>query len=180
MRKEIYRIKCPKRIIFGDPQYFKEFKGVDYMPPKHFNAAQLVLQEQFNQGFPKYTYRTMTLYLAPRRIIDVYVDDKFYTSQMIDGKFIGVDTARYYLSIDGRDDIIRTGADGWWGKFEEYYREKRKGRILDAVALTVAIPEEQDFNWMKQMAGYFFEDMKPVTPQKQKRKESPPHNLYWL
>lgn len=27
MRKEIYKIKCPKHIIFGDPQYFEEFKG---------------------------------------------------------------------------------------------------------------------------------------------------------
>ena len=82
----------------------------------------------------------------------------------------GVDTARYYLSIDGRDDIIRTGADGWWGSFEEYYRENGKGRISNAVVLTVAIPEEQDFNWMKQMAGYFFEGMQPVTPKNDKRK----------
>ena len=93
--------------------------------------------------------------------------------QKIDGKSIGVDTARYYLSIDGRDDIIRTGADGWWGSFEEYYRENGKGRISNAVVLTVAIPEEQDFNWMKQMAGYFFEDMQPVTPKKQKKMDGP-------
>ena len=115
----------------------------------------------------------MTLYLAPRQTIDVYADEKIYASKKIDGKSIGVDTARYYLSIDGRDDIIRTGADGWWGSFEEYYRENGKSRISDAVVLTVAIPEEQDFNRMKQMAGYFFEDMQPVTPKKQKKMEGP-------
>ena len=53
------------------------------------------------------------------------------------------------------------------------YRENGKSRISDAVALTVAIPEEQDFSWMKQMAGYFFEDMQPVTPKKQKKMEGP-------
>ena len=180
MRKEIYKIKNPKHIVFGDPLYFEDFKGaelkrltVDYKPPKSFDAARLVLLEKPNEKYPEYTDRTMTLYLAPRQTIDVYADEKVYASQKIDGKSIGVDTARYYLSIDGRDDIIRTGADGWWGSFEEYYRENGKSRISDAVALTVAIPEEQDFSWMKQMAGYFFEDMQPVTPKKQKKMEGP-------
>ena len=27
MRKEIYSAKCPKRLQFGDPMYFEEFKG---------------------------------------------------------------------------------------------------------------------------------------------------------
>lgn len=27
MRKEIYKVKNPKRIVFGDPLYFEEFKG---------------------------------------------------------------------------------------------------------------------------------------------------------
>ena len=41
MRKEIYKIKNPKHIVFGDPLYFEDFKGaelkrltVDYKPPK--------------------------------------------------------------------------------------------------------------------------------------------------
>lgn len=39
MRKEIYKIKNPKHIVFGDPLYFEDFKGaelkrltVDYKP----------------------------------------------------------------------------------------------------------------------------------------------------
>ena len=27
MRKETYKIKCPKHIVFGDPLYFEEYKG---------------------------------------------------------------------------------------------------------------------------------------------------------
>ena len=49
MRKEIYKIKNPKHIVFGDPLYFEDFKGaelkrltVDYKPPKSFDAAFVV------------------------------------------------------------------------------------------------------------------------------------------
>lgn len=67
MRKEIYKIKCPKHIIFGDPQYFEEFKGaelkrltVDYKPSEYFDTARLVLQEQPNQEFPDYMERSIS------------------------------------------------------------------------------------------------------------------------
>lgn len=98
MRKEIYKIKNPKHIVFGDPLYFEDFKGaelkrltVDYKPPKSFDAARLVLLEKPNEKYPEYTDRTMTLYLAPRQTIDVYADEKIYAFQKIDGKSIGVD-----------------------------------------------------------------------------------------
>ena len=87
MRKEIYKIKNPKHIVFGDPLYFEDFKGaelkrltVDYKPPKSFDAARLVLLEKSNEKYPEYTDRTMTLYLAPRQTIDCalpgFVDSK--------------------------------------------------------------------------------------------------------
>ena len=57
--------------------------------------------------------------------------------------------------------------------FEEYYRQNGKDRISEAVVLTVAIPEDYDFDGMKQLAGYFFRDMQPDIPQKQKKKDSP-------
>lgn len=180
MRKEIYKVKNPKRIVFGDPLYFEEFKGaelkrltVDYKSPKHFDATRLVLEEEPNEELPKYMNRSITLYLAPHQTIDVYTSGQIYASQKIAEKDIGVDTARYYLNIDGRDDEIQTGGDGWWGRFEEYYRENGKGRISDAAVLTVAIPEEYSFEGMKELAGYFFEDMQPDVPKKQKKKEGP-------
>lgn len=59
MRKEIYKVKCPKRIVFGDPMYFEEFKGaelkrltVDYKTSKFFDAARLVLEENQMRNFP--------------------------------------------------------------------------------------------------------------------------------
>ena len=105
MRQEIYKVKNPKRIVFGDPLYFEEFKGaelkrltVDYRPPKHFDAARLVLEEEPNEELPKYMNRSITLYLAPHQTIDVYTSGQIYASQKIAKKDIGVDTARYYLT----------------------------------------------------------------------------------
>lgn len=117
-RKEIYKVKRPDHIVFGDPLYFEEFKGaklkrltVDYKPSEFFNSARLVLQKNPNMKFSEYMDRTMTLYLAPKQAIEVYADGKIYTSQKIEQKDIGGDIACYYLNIDGRDDEIRTGAD---------------------------------------------------------------------
>lgn len=180
MRKEIYKVKCPKRIVFGDPMYFEEFKGaelkrltVDYKTSKFFDAARLVLEEEPNEELPEYMERWMTLYLAPHQTIDVYVSEKIYPHQKVADKRIGVDTARYYLNVDGRDDEIHTGGDGWWGCFEEYYREIGKGRLYDAIVLNIAIPEQYDFEGMKELAGYFFEGMERIPPQKQKKQEGP-------
>lgn len=180
MKKEIYQIKCPKHIVFGDPMYFEEFKGaelkrltVDYRPPKYLDTARLVLKERAIEEVPEYADRTMTLYLAPSQSMEVYQQGKMYASQKIEQKVIGVDTARYYLSIDSRADEIKTGADGCWGCFEEYYRENGKDRIIDAVALTVTMPENQDFDGMKQLAGYFFGELESVMPKRSRKKDAP-------
>lgn len=175
MRKEIYKVRRPKHIVFGDPLYFKEFEGdelkrltVDYSPPEAFDAARLVLQEEPDKELPEYMDRWMTLYMAPRQAIDIYVSERLYASQKIAEKGLGVDTARYYLNVDGRGGEIHTGGDGWWGRFEEYYRETEKARHSDAAILTIAIPEEYDFEGMKELAAYFFEGMErqPDSPKR--------------
>ena len=88
MRKEIYKIKNPKHIVFGDPLYFEDFKGAELKTPHRglqtaqiLRAARLVLLEKPNEKYPEYTDRTMTLYLAPRQTIDVYADEKIYAFQ---------------------------------------------------------------------------------------------------
>ncbi len=64
--------------------------------------------------------RSIIIYLAPNEIIDTYLKGIIYTSQKESVKYIGVDTARYYLEIDGADDTISTGGDGYWGDHREY------------------------------------------------------------
>lgn len=87
MRKETYSVKCPQRFIFGDPRYFEEFKGekleslvVDYSPPS-FYEARVVLEEKQMDEYPDFMERTMTLYMAPQRTIQTYVDGCMYKGQ---------------------------------------------------------------------------------------------------
>lgn len=85
--KETYMVNLPKKIVFGDPLYFEEFKGekldslvVDFSPPRHFEAA-VVLQEAPFDEMPDITDRTMTIFLAPAKTMGVYLNDMVFESQ---------------------------------------------------------------------------------------------------
>ncbi len=67
MRKESYKVKNPKEIIFGDSMYFEEFTGrrldeliVDFKPPQYFEA-RVILTEQPMEEYPEFMEQTMTL-----------------------------------------------------------------------------------------------------------------------
>lgn len=171
LRKEIYAVKCPQRFVFGDPFYFEEFKGkkleslvADYKPPKGFDA-RLVLEEKAMEEYPDFMERTMTLYMAPEKNIQTYVDGWMYKGQDLSVKEIGVDTACYLMDVDGRSDEIKTGGDGYWGECHEF-RHKQNGRqLLDAITVTVVMPDFEDWNGMERLAGYFFEDRELLPSQ---------------
>lgn len=174
MRQETYRIKCPRHILFGDPLYFEKYASqpeqmeklvVDYKPPRTFKAG-VSLVETEHPEYPEYMVRTMTIYLAPEQHLRVYMDGMIYKPQRTDCKEIGVDTACYMVGVDGRCLDIRTGADGYWGERREYYRESDGKRHVDAVIISIDLPDYETFGEMQRMAKYFFEDLKPVEKQK--------------
>ena len=141
--KEIYKVQTPKRIVFGDPLYFEEFSGarleqlvVDVQPPEAF-GARVVLREFSAAEAPDTLIRTMEVYLAPEEDMDIYLRGMKYELQECIEKEIGVDTARYYLQVDDREDILHTGGDGYWGSYEELSRNTRDGRMVEAAILTV-------------------------------------------
>lgn len=110
--KEIYKVQTPKRIVFGDPLYFEEFSGarleqlvVDVQPPEAF-GARVVLREFSAAEAPDTLIRTMEVYLAPEEDMDIYLRGMKYELQECIEKEIGVDTARYYLQVDDREDIL--------------------------------------------------------------------------
>ena len=147
MKKEIYKMQCPKHIVFGDPLYFDRFKGarlkslvVDYKPPKHFEA-RLVLLEQKSEELEGFIERSMNLYLAPTETMKTYLDEMKYKDHKMGKKMIGVDTARYILEIDDRSDEIRTGGDGCWGSEVKLYRQVGNQKVSDAMIISVAMPE---------------------------------------
>lgn len=180
MQKETYKIKCPKYIVFGDPLYFEEYKGtrlkklvVDYEVPTKFDTAQLVLEEKPFEGYPGMMHRTMTIFLAPHDHMDMYLSNHKYKVQQEATKVIGIDTARYLFEVDGRYDEIRTMADGVWGNTSEFYRMNGNRRISDAVIIVVDVPEDKDFQGMRELAQYFFEDMEQIVQKKRRKKDGP-------
>ena len=56
VRKEKFKIKCPKRIQFGDPMYFEDYKNeperlkklvVDYKPKPEFKAGVVLTEMEY-------------------------------------------------------------------------------------------------------------------------------------
>lgn len=77
--KEIYKVKPPERIVFGDPMYFEQCKKeelkrltVDYKPSDSF-SAKVVLEETPYEECPDEMCRAMSIYFAPSQTIDVSI-----------------------------------------------------------------------------------------------------------
>ena len=173
MREETYKIKRPGHILFGDPLCLedKEFFWnvlVDYKPEKYFDA-RLVLKEEPDPEDGTFILQSMNLYFAPAQDMDVYMKERMYEGQLTDSKGVAVDTARYHIEADGRELNVHTGADGWWGSFTEFYRMDGGRKISDAAILTIYVPEEMSFAWMKLNARYLFGELQSLE-KTQKRK----------
>ena len=100
LRRELFRVKCPRRIVAGDPYYFETEPPerlkklvVDYIPPRSYEA-RLVLSQYEMHDFGVYQTNAVQIYLAPGKDVDVYAAEKMYADQRIEQKEIGVDTAR--------------------------------------------------------------------------------------
>ncbi|MCI7380741.1 MAG: hypothetical protein SPI21_02920 [Hungatella hathewayi] len=167
MKREVYSVKCPSHIQFGDPMYFERFDEEklsrlvgDYKPSKDFEA-RVVLEENGIED------SKMVLYLARYGLIDTYMKGYMYETQKQKGKLIGVDTAAYLLNIDERTDVIDTGGDGYWGDCQEFYHIHKGKEFLDAVIITVIMPEFENFASMKGRLQYFFKDISPISDQEE-------------
>lgn len=168
MKKKIYKVKCPKHIVFGDSLYFEEYTGkklaslvADYKLPPRLEA-RVLLEEKPMEEYPEYMDRTMTICVAPAQTVDVYADGKMFEGQEIVQKDIGVDTAEYIIHIDGRYERLHTWGDGYWGSCQELYRQHDDRKLLDALIITVGIPDSENFEDMQRMTGYLFENAREI------------------
>lgn len=162
MKKEIYSVKCPKHIRFGDPMYFECFEGeklsrlvVDFEPPENFEA-RVVLEENGIED------SRMILYLAEKGTIDTYLEGYMYRLQEQESKMIGVDAASYLLNIDEKEEEISTDADGYWGDCQEFRHNYKGEESLDAVIITVLMPEFENLADTRGRMHYFFTDICPI------------------
>lgn len=172
LRKEVYRIKRPGRILVGDPSYFEEYEHlperlhelvVDCRPKKHMEAGLVIKENKaVDPELGDYHFITMGIYLAPKETIRTYLDDRIYQIQKIKEKEIGVDTASYVFEVDGRYLTFKTGGDGCWGCESELYHYENGKRCSDAIIIEVCIPEDETFESAKQTAGYLFGEMQLI------------------
>lgn len=129
----------------------------------------MVLLEQKSEQLEDFIERSMVIYLAPAETMKTYLDGMKYTSQKMKEKMIGVDTARYLLTVNDRSDEIYTGGDGCWGSETELYRQVGNQRVSDAVMISMALPDYMNFDDMRRMARYFFPDMQQINKGEKKR-----------
>lgn len=177
LREERYRIKCPKHILFGDPLYLEQYEHdqkrlrelvVDYSPESSF-AAGLILKEEPYQKDQAYTLLSINLDFAPEQHLGTYMRDWMYKGQKVEEKGVGVDTACYILEVDGKCEDVLTGGDGWWGRTQEFSHTSRGKKVLDAVVVTIWMPDEETFEGMKQTAKYLFDDLRPIEKVPEKK-----------
>lgn len=178
MREEKYRIKCPKHVLFGDPSYFEEYENdierlrklvVDYRPDPSF-AAGMILREEPHPEEKSYILLSVNLYFAPEQRLETYMKDLMFKGQDMEEKGIGVDTAQYLIEVDGRYEEINTGGDGWWGRNLEFTHRIGAKKALDASVVTIWMPEDETFEGMKKLAGYLFEDLRPLEKTTRKKR----------
>jgi len=168
--KETYSVKPPKHIEIGDPWYFKMFKGDEldrltvrkYIEP-FYDACRITLEETPCEEMPELMLLDMTIYIAPKERIDTYLGGMMYKGQLIDEKDIGVDTARYDVRINGKNNTIYTGADGAWGSYTEYYLEHKGMRGVDCMIINLGFSSDFDtMESMREHLRYFFDDVQQI------------------
>ena len=168
LRRELFRVKCPRRIVAGDPYYFETEPPerlkklvVDYIPPRSYEA-RLVLSQYEMHDFGVYQTNAVQIYLAPGKDVDVYAAEKMYADQRIEQKEIGVDTASYIMEIDDRWKEFHTGADGCWGNTFTYFHTRNGRKQVDGKMIMFTMPEEVSFEEMKRIMDTLFAGLQPV------------------
>lgn len=174
LRREIYKVKTPKKILIGDPLYFEEYTGeklkclvAAYMPPDFF-SARVVLTEIELMGFSKETVCAMDIHLAQEPLVDIYAKGMMCQEDEIISKDIGVDTAEYIMEVDGRQDIVYTGSDGYWGVCEEFSYKENTERLVRGVSIRMSMPEFDSYDDVKRRVKYLFEDVQKIQEKPKK------------
>lgn len=168
LRKEIFKIKCPQRITIGDPYYFetepparlKELVA-DYKPPR-FYEGKIILTESEMLNLSEGKFNSIEIYMAPKETMETYSRGYMYEGQEVVQKPIGVDTAKYFMEIDGRRESFHTGSDGYWGDIYEYCHTEKQKVQVDGVLIVMTMPAYMSYENVKNIMNYLFEDMRSI------------------
>lgn len=168
--KETYKVKAPKSIIIGDPWYFEQYSGdeldrltvMESVPP-WLNEARVTLEEKTCEEFPDLKILGMSIYIAPKQTIDTYLGGMMYGAQMSVDKTIGVDTAKYTLQINNKEDTIYTGADGACGIYHRLKHGLNPHTFFDAIIIHLEFSSDLDsMDSMREHLNYLFENVEQI------------------
>lgn len=179
LRKEVFAVKSPKRIVVGDPYYMETVPQerlkklvAAYKPPEYFETRLAIEESETTipSDCEKHKFRAIEIYMAPRTAIDIYMKSCMYEGQKVEQKPIGVDTARYIIDVGDRRETYHTGGDGYWGDAYEYRHKEGEKSYVDGVVIVLTMPEYMSFEKVKDSMNYLFEDMCPLPEETAEKK----------
>lgn len=121
----------PTSIFIGDDNYVRAGRA-DLVYVKNFRGKRSweghlsLTENEHGENVFQATF-------APNKeLLEVFKSGKAYEFQKIQAMEIGVDSAKYRLSINDKESSIRTGADGCMGSIVEISKyNKLEGLIID-------------------------------------------------
>mgnify|MGYP004546947613 CR=1 FL=1 len=115
-------------------------------------------------------FNSIEIYMAPRETMETYIQGYMYEGQEVVQKPIGVDTAKYFMEIDGRRESFHTGADGYWGDVYEYRHTENQKVQVDGVLIVMTMPDYMSYENVKNTMDYLFEDMRLIQQEQIEKK----------
>lgn len=159
MKKEIYRVKRPGYIVFGNSEDYgkREHRGhiVDYSPANCFSAG-VILTENGSEQNP---VCSMSICFAREDLLSRIMGEDT-PSECVYEMETFPQTRKFLLEIDGEWDEIENDGSGSCCEFKKLFHITKQGKFCDGAILSIKLPEKTDFSSMKQMAKYYFQNMR--------------------
>lgn len=174
MKEEQYHAKCPRHIRIADAAYLEQngedkrrYEAIDYRPPAEFQMGILLEQFQgpFEEGVTRYA---VGLYFAPGEYLDACMNHEDIRCRGLSQRWAETGSASYMVTVDERQETVKTEADGIWSQYQEFYSYEGNERKTKAALLLLVVPDDETFEGMRNLVDSLFEEVCPV-PLKEKQ-----------
>lgn len=163
IKQKAYSIKPFKEIVIGDPEYFEELEQ-DFVFESHSlpvtgRYAKVYLQlHKYSEDNISYNLWVMKFFTIVeeqgKELEHTLLNGMYHPDLLLDEKELGCDGARFRFQVDGREDIIHTGGDGYYGHTIQY---KDNRMHFFELSFDTNLFGEKD---LEHMIHYFFQVVK--------------------
>lgn len=168
LTKDYVKVNMPKKLYVGDPLYFEEFENNPaelkrltyantFKRPDWVGSITLTEKEYASAFEDKdFSYTSIEFFacFAPNEeFLKTYEENQCYKHQKIKQTEIGVDSARYVLGVNDREEVVKTGADGYWGGVFEI----KSGNKLEGLCISLGMGDLYSVEEAKKSLNYLFE-----------------------